>query len=283
MILVTGATGTVGSEVVRALRERAERTRALVRDPEKAARMLPSEVELARGDLDDPGALAEAMEGIERLFLLAPVDQRMVELEGKVLDAAKEAGVEHVVKLSVSHADPMADTFFARMHGQGERQLKSSGLAWTILRPTFFMQNLQGLSGMVKSGTIYQPAGDGRAGHVDVRDIAAVAAAALSEGGHEGKTYWITGPQDLSFHDIAKVFSDVTGKPVTYVDVPRDAAKQSITGAGMPEWQAEAVLELTDLLRAGKMSGVSSDVERVTRRPARSLEQFVRDHLDAFR
>src|SRR4051812_23067346 len=100
MILVTGATGTVGSQVVRSLVDRSERVRALVRDPEKAANMLPPEVELARGDLSDPDALAEAMDDVQRLFLLAPVDQRVVELEGKVLDAAKRAVVEYVVRLS---------------------------------------------------------------------------------------------------------------------------------------------------------------------------------------
>jgi len=120
MILVTGATGTVGSEVVRALVDRSERVRALVRNPEKAAKMFADEVELARGDLSDPDSLAEAMDDVQRLFLLGPVDQRAVELEGKVLDAAKRAGVKHVVRLSVMHADSKAPTFFARVHGQSE-------------------------------------------------------------------------------------------------------------------------------------------------------------------
>ncbi len=283
MILVTGATGTVGSEVVRALVDRAERVRALVRDPEKAASKLADEVELARGDLADPESLAEAMDDVQRLFLLAPVDERVVELEGKVLDAAKRAGVEHVVRLSVMHVDPNADTVFARVHGQAEEQLKRSGLAWTMLRPTFFMQNLLGSAAMIKSGTLYQPAGDGRSGHIDARDIGDVAAAALGTRGHEGKAYRLTGPQDLSFHDIARIVGDVIGKPVAYVDVPRETAKQSMTGAGMPAWQAEAVLELTDLLKAGKLAGVSSDVEQITGHPARSLEQFARDHAGAFR
>jgi uncharacterized protein YbjT (DUF2867 family) len=283
MILVIGATGTVGSEVVRALVDRSERVRALVRDPEKAARMLADEVELVRGDLADAESLAEAMDDVQRLFLLAPVDERAVELEGKVLDAAKRAGVEHVVRLSVMHADLGASTFFAKVHGQAEEQLKRSGLAWTMLRPTFFMQNLLGSAGMIKSGTLYQPAGDGRSGHIDARDIGDVAAAALSTRGHEGKTYRLTGPQDLSLHDIARILGDVLGKPVAYVDVPRDAAKQSMTGSGMPAWQAEAVLELTDLLKAGKLCGVSPDVEQVTGHPARSLEQFLRDHAGAFR
>jgi uncharacterized protein YbjT (DUF2867 family) len=283
MILVTGATGTVGSEVVRALVDRSERVRALVRDPEKAASKFADEVELARGDLSDVESLAEAMDDVQRVFLLAPVDERAVALEGKVLDAAKRVGVEHVVRLSVRQADPNGDTFFAREHGQGEEQLKRSGLAWTMLRPTFFMQNLLGSAAMIKSGTLYQPAGEGRSGHIDARDIGDVAAAALTTRGPEGKTYRLTGPQDLNFHDIVRILGDVLGKPVAYVDVPRDAAKQSMTGSGVPAWQAEAVLELTDLLKEGKLSGVSPDVEQVTGHPARSLEQFVRDHAGAFR
>jgi uncharacterized protein YbjT (DUF2867 family) len=283
MILVTGATGTNGVELIRALDSRAERVRALVRDPEKAAKMLPERVELARGDMDDAESLAGAMEDVDRLFLLGPVHPRFVEMEMNAVDAAKRAGIRHVVKLSVWHAEPNASTAFAKLHADSERHLQASGLAWTMLRPTFFMQNLLGLAGMIKSGSIYQPAGDGKSPHIDVRDIADVAATVLTTRGHEGKVYKLGGPQDLSYHDIAAALTRATGHAVKYVDIPREAAKQSMLQIGMSDWQAESVLELTDLLKAGKLSGISDDVRAVTGRSPRSLDEFLRDHAGAFR
>jgi uncharacterized protein YbjT (DUF2867 family) len=152
-----------------------------------------------------------------------------------------------------------------------------------MLQPTFFMQNFLGVADQIKNGgAFYQPAGEGKAPYVDVRDIAAVATAALTESGHEGKTYNITGPQDLSCHDVAAAISRGIGKPVRYVDVPRTAAKESMMKGGMPEWQAEAVLELTDLLRAGKMSGVTNTVQEIAKKPPISIDQFVKDHRALF-
>jgi uncharacterized protein YbjT (DUF2867 family) len=283
MILVTGATGTNGVELIKELVNRNEGVRALVRDPVKAEEILPESVELARGEFEDAESLDEAMEDVEKMFLLGPVKPSFHELEAGAIDAAKRAGVKHVVKLSVWHVDPNATTNFAKLHGWSEQHLRRSGLGWTMLRPTFFMQNWLGLGGMIKSGSIYQPAGDGKAPYIDVRDIAAVAATVLSEAGHEGKAYSITGPRDLSYHDVASAVSKVIGKPVNYVDVPRDAAKQSMLQMGMSDWQAESILELTDLLKAGKMSGVSGDVRKVTGKPPRSIEQFLSDHAAAFR
>jgi uncharacterized protein YbjT (DUF2867 family) len=285
MILVTGATGTIGSELVRLLVDRGEPVRALVRDPARAASVLPDRVQLFRGDLTDPASIDEAVLGSSKLFLLGPPDERLVELEANVIDAARRACcVEHVVKLSAIHADPASPARFCAWHGQSEQHVRDANLPHTFLRPNFFMQNTLGLAaGIREHGTIYQPSGGARGSYVDARDVAAVAAAALTRRGHAGQTYTLTGPEALSYADIAAILSRVAGKPVRFVDVPRDTAKPALVSTGMPEWLAEGVLELMDLMRAGKMDAVTDDVERVTGAKPRTYEQFARDHAAVFR
>jgi uncharacterized protein YbjT (DUF2867 family) len=283
MILVTGATGAVGSAVVEHLVADGQPVRALVRDPAKAAGVLPESVELARGDLLDAASIGAALEGVDRMFLLSPPDERMLDMEHNAVAAAKAANLRHLVKLSVMDADPAARSYFARVHGQAEAAVRESGVPFTFLRPTFFMQNLLGSAGMIKSqGAIYQPAGNGAAAYIDVEDIAAVGATVLTSAGHEGKTYTLTGPELLTFAQVAEILSRVLGKPVRYVDIPRDTAKQAMLQMGMPEWYAEAISQLMDDLRDGKMARVTRDVEDVTGRPPRTFEQFAIEHREAF-
>jgi uncharacterized protein YbjT (DUF2867 family) len=283
MILITGGTGNSGRAIVKALLDRAERLRVLARDPAKAAVQLGDEVEIARGDFTDPMSIEAAMEDVDRALLLSPPSDRLVEFERAFVDAAKKCRVKHVVKFSAFGADANAPAGFSKWHGESEEYLKRSGLAWTILRPPFFMQNLFGLASMIQNGTIYQPAGEGKAGHVDVRDIAAVAAAALSEEGHEGKTYEITGPELLSFHDIAAAFSEILGRPIAYVDVPPEAAKQSMMQSGMPEWQADAINVLMADLRAGVYARLTDIVQTVGGKNPTTLARFIAENSAAFR
>ena len=282
MILITGATGTVGSNLVEQLVADGQSVRALVRDPVKAATSLPAGVEL-RGDLLDAESMEEALAGVERMFLLSPPSDRMLDMETSAIAAARAAGLKHLVKLSVINADPESKSFFMREHGKAEAAARESGVPFTFVRPTFFMQNLLGLAGTIKSkGAIFQPAGDVAASYVDVRDIAAVAAKALTVGGHEGQTYTVTGPEALTQAQIADLVARVTGKPVKYIDVPRDAAKKAMLGGGMPEWQAEAISQLMDEVRGGKVAVVTGEVQRVTGKPPRTMEQFVRENRAAF-
>jgi uncharacterized protein YbjT (DUF2867 family) len=284
MILLTGATGTSGRPIVDALLARAERVRVLARDPEKAATLLPDEVEIVRGDLGDPQSLEAAMEGVDRALLLVASVENLPELDAKFIDAADRVGVPHVVKFSAVDADPNSPMRFMRGHGESEAKLKASGLAWTMLRPTFFLQNLLGMAGMIKrSGAIHLPTGDGRAPFVDTRDIAAVAAAALTERGHEGKTYETTGPRAISVADIAKAISDVVGREVKHVDVPPDAAKQGLLHAGVPEWNADGINELNAAMKDGQLARVTNTVREIGKKEPVTLEQFVREHADAFK
>jgi len=283
MILISGGTGTTGSEIVRQLAATGTQFRVLARDPQKAAALRLPGVEVVAGDLSKPQSLGAALAQIDRLLMLSSPEPRQVELQGNLLDAAKRAGVRHVVKFSAMTADPNAKARFPRWHGQTEQQIRTSGLAWTFLRPTFFMQNMLGLADMVRGGTIYQPAGDSKASFVDIRDIAAVAVKALTEAGHEGKAYDITGPELLSYHDVARILSDVCGNPVKYQDIGRDAARQAMLGMGMPDWLADALNELMDQMRTGEYAVVSNSVRDVTKRPPIKFANFARDKTAAWK
>jgi uncharacterized protein YbjT (DUF2867 family) len=248
----------------------------LARNPDKAGALKGPGVEIVAGDLAKPESLGPALKGIDKAFLLCPPVPNQVELEGGFVRAAKAAGLRHIVKFSAMTAAPEVPSRFPRAHGQIEKQIRESGLSWTFLRPTFFMQNLLGFAEMVRHGVIYQPAGQGRAALVDARDIAAVAVAALTESGHEGKAYEITGPELLSYDDVAAIFAKVMGKPVKYQDIPVAASKQAMLAMGMPEWNADGINELMDQMRAGKYTALSDAVKTVGHKAPATVEQFVR-------
>lgn len=275
MILVTGATGTVGSEVVRQLVATGERPRALVRDPATARQQLGDQVEHVVGDLDRPETIAAALAGVDRVFLLTTQSSRQPEWERAVIGAAARTGVGQLVKLSVFRANEQSPLQVARQHGQAERVLAQSGLAATILRPVFFMQNLLA---MVHDGAIATAAGDGRVAMVDARDIAAVAVATLTGGGHAGKTYTLTGPEALSFYQVASVLSRQTGRPLRHVRVPPDKVRVALQGRGVAAWFADDMAKLHSMLAVGYEEVVTDDIHRVTGRPPRTLAQFAGDH-----
>ncbi len=277
MILVTGATGTVGREVVRQLLAAKKSIRVLVRDPEKAT--FGAGVEVVQGDLSKPETLPPALKGIERAFLLTSAHPDQVKWHGGFVDAAKQAGVQQIVRLSAMGADVKSPLALGRWHGECEQHLERSGIAYTHLRPNAFMQNvLMFLQTMTAQGAFYAPIGDATISLVDVRDIAAVAVKALTASGHEGKTYILTGPEPLSYAQVAEELSMVCGKKVHYVNVPPEAAKQGMVQAGMPAWLADALLELYDVWRKGFGATVTETIREVTGQAPRSFAQFAKDH-----
>lgn len=285
-VLVTGATGTNGLEVVKQTLDLGGRVRAFVRDGRSARAVLPPEADLFEGDFSEPASARAAMQGVERVFLLAAVHERMGEFEEAFIAAASEAGVAHVVQFSAIGAHPASRAFFCRMHGRVELALVDSGLAYTILEPCFFMQNsLWSAETIKRDGAIYNAAGNGAAGHVDARDIAAVAAAALTEpiDRHAGEVYLVTGPERLTYTEIAERFSRVLGRAVRHVSLPDDAYLDSmVQQAHMPEWQAQAILDLDRRCRVGDFSALTDVVERVGKRRPTTFEEFVRRHAAAF-
>jgi len=285
MILITGATGTTGREVVKELsRLGARDVRALVRDPARADFIREAGFETVAGDFEKPETLGAALEGVGRALLLTPPTPDTVTHHRGFIEAAEGAGVRHVVKLSAIGADADAPEGFGKWHGQAEDLLKSSGLEWTMLRPNFFMQNLLGQAQQIAAtGRIFQPVGDARASFIDVRDIAAVAARALTEDGHEGQTYTLTGPEALSFHDVAAKLSEATGKSIAYVPVSPEQFRAGALGAGLPEWLVGALERLNEIFAAGHAAAVTDAVQRAGRKAPTTFEQFARDYAEAFK
>jgi uncharacterized protein YbjT (DUF2867 family) len=283
MILVLGATGTNGREVVRRLSAAGQRVRAMVRNPSKAGDLPSENVELVPGDLDDPRSLDAALAGVDRAFFVASVDRRYIGWFGNFLAAAHGADAPHVVKFSGMGARSDSPAEILRQHGQTDQALTDSGLPFTILQPNSFYQNLLWSAGTIKDqGAFYLPMSSARQSLVDVRDIAAVAVAVLTGTGHEGKTYVITGPESLSYHQVADKLSAVLGRPIRYVDVPPEAAHDSMLKAGMPEWNARAVTELYGIFAAGAAARTTATVEQITGQRPIAFDQFARDHAAAF-
>jgi len=283
MILVTGATGRVGREVVRQLVASKVPVRALVRSAERAGDLAGPGVELAVGDLEDSGSLDRAFAGVERLFLASRAEPKLPEREGNAIEAARRAGVKFIVKVSVS-GGPDAPTQIGRWHWATEKRLAGSGIASTILRPTLYMQGtFLWLPEIADSGHIHLPLGEGRASAVDARDVAAVAVKALQSGGLPQPLYDVTGPAALSFDEIAKEISEAAGKPVVYVDVTPRQWKKERLAAGMPAWLVEDMLFLYGAYREGYGASVSTAVHEVAGRDPLSFRQFARDHAARFR
>ncbi|HKG14469.1 MAG TPA: SDR family oxidoreductase [Pyrinomonadaceae bacterium] len=284
MILITGATGTTGREVVGELqRLGASGVRAVVRDPARASFVRDAGFETVEGDFDRPETLDAALEGVGRALLLTPPSPHTYAYQRDFIEAAKRAGVRRIVKLSALGADASAPEGFGRWHGQAEEFLKASGLGWTILRPNFFMQNLLGQAQTIATqGALYQPGGDARASLIDARDIASVAARALTDEGHEGKTYTLTGPEALSYAEAAAKISDATGKHVRYVSLTPEQFREGALAQGLPEWLVSALELLNELFASGDAAEVTDDVRGVGGKEPKTFDEFARDHAAAF-
>lgn len=283
MIVVTGATGNAGSEVVRALTARGSRVRAFVRDPGKARDTLGQNVELAVGDLADPGTVRAALEGADALLLSCADDPRRVGWEIAAIDAAAAAGVRRIVKLSATTAEPGSPVAFWDWHGQVEQHLRASGTGWVILRANWYMSNLLAAASRVAAeGRIYAPAGQARIAMIDPRDVGAAAATVLSSPGHEGQTYLLTGPRAITYAQVAAALSAATASRVEFVDVPGDAARQAMVGDGMPGFVADQIVAMFGMLRQGAAAPVSPDVETLTGSAPRDIASFARDHARLF-
>jgi uncharacterized protein YbjT (DUF2867 family) len=231
-ILVIGATGMVGRHVVRQLSAAGHRPRALVRDPSQARQRLGDHAESFAGTLDRPDMIGASLTGIDRVFLLTSQTSRQPEHECAVIRAAARGQVRHVVKLSVFRADEHSSLQVARQHRQTERALEQSGLAYTILRPVFFMQNL---FGMLRHGSIRTATGHGRVAMIDARDIASAAVTTLTSNAHDGRTYTLTGPKALSFDEVATILGAQTGIQIRHMGVsPMTCAKPSNARASSP-------------------------------------------------
>jgi uncharacterized protein YbjT (DUF2867 family) len=282
MILLTGATGHIGSTLVRLLAAGKTPVRALTRNPGGAAPM-PG-VEWVRGDLADAKSLPKLFEGADTLFLLTSNGQDMATLQRNAVTAAKSAGVSRIVKQSALGASDHSKSPIGRAHHEVEKAIEGSGMAWTFLRPHVFMQNLLGLApSIARDGVLRSASGEGKIPFIDARDIAEVAAVALTTRGHDGKKYVLTGPKALSYRDVATAVQAATGKPVKYIAETEAQARARMAREGAPAWEIESTLALAGYQRAGgPTEAVSPVVQQVLGRPPRSVEAFVAENSRAF-
>jgi len=280
-LLITGATGHSGSEITQLLSLQGMNTRALVRDQDKAQKM--PHIEWVTGNFDDEDSLVAAMSGIHKAFIVTPVDPRHVEWVKIFISAAKKAGVKHIVKFSGFGASMDSASEIIRMHAESDQLIKDSGLTYTLLQPNSFFQNiLMSIPSIQAQSSFYLPMKEGSQSLIDVRDIAEVAVEVLTNDGHENKTYKLSGPEALNFHQVAEILSEVLGKPVQYIDVPTEAAKQSMLEMGMPEWHANSLAEILSLFGEGHHVEITSTVEDITGHAPRGFRSFVEDHRELF-
>lgn len=280
MILVTGATGNVGRELVPQLLDVGEEVRVLVRDPRKAVG-LPARAERVTGDLDAPATLRDAMRGVRSVYLIA-FETRQVE---NVVAAARSAGARHIVRQSTIEAGAVPPLGPGTWHREQELVIERSGLAWTHLRPTMLMVNTIGwwAASIRARDTVVFPGGDGRVSPVDPRDVAACAVAVLAQPGHEARAYEVTGPESLTIGEMVAVLSRLLGRPIRYVDMPERAVEGWLIEQGASSALAAALVETLGALRASRYAYVADTVERLTGRKGRTFEAWCREHLGAFR
>jgi uncharacterized protein YbjT (DUF2867 family) len=285
MILVTGATGLNGKELLRVLSASGVAVRALVRNPAKAEAIaaLPN-VDVVQGDMAHPETLAAGLRGVDRAMLISSSDPMMLDVQTNFIDAAKRAGVKHIVKLSGIMLELDSAFRFARMHGEIEKRLEASGMAFTHLRagefmPAYFRQ----VPNITAKGAMFLPMEDASIASIDVGDIAEIAAKVLTGSGHEGKTYPLTGPQALTMTEVAEKLSAATGKAIRYVNVPPEAARQAQLAAGMPPYLADALFELFAERRNGKEATVWPNAQALLGRLPTSFDEFAKRNAAVFR
>jgi uncharacterized protein YbjT (DUF2867 family) len=285
MILVTGATGLNGTALVRKLSTKGVPLRALVRNAAKAAEIaaLPN-VEIAIADMAKPETLPAALAGVDRAMLNSSADPAMVEVQSNFIAAAAKAGVRHVVKLSGIMPELDSPFRFARMHGEIEQRLEASGMAFTHLRAGEFMPSyFRQVPMILAQGALFLPMENQRIASIDIGDLAEIAALVLTNPGHEGKIYPLTGPQALTMTEVAKRLSAATGKTIKYINVPPEDVRKAQLAAGVPPYIADALAELFAERRKGKESQVWPIAQTLLGRRPTSFAEFAARNAAIFR
>ena len=286
MILVLGATGTIGRPLCKRLAERRAAFRALVRTAEKGEALgHPYLV----GDLDDPQSLTAAFAGVRRVFLNSSPGPALARQQRAAIEAAKAAGVSQLVKLSTRGVTRDAKVMAARLHAEIEEEVAGSGLGWSVLRPGFFMQNFLRHADTIRSqDKFYGAYRDGRISFLDVQDIATAAAVLLtSEGaahqGHLGQAFELTGGEALTHAEVAQQLTEQLGRPIAYVDLPVEQIIAHMVSSGMPEEFARGLGTMMTGMAAGGAAAISDGFTRLTGQPPRTFRQFLEANVSAFR
>ena len=280
MILVVGGRSKIGSALIDDLVAKGESVRALLRSSE-GTDSLPAGVEGVTGDLADTDSLRAATDRAEKMFLLCGPTEQEVQLNRNAIDVARQAGVGLLVRSSILGSNPSSEATFVRDHGECDAYLKDSGVPHVFVRPNLFMQNIpeSTVPSIDAEGNFYANARDARLSIVDTRDVGAVAATLLTSPGHEGKAYDVTGPEALSYQDVATKLSAALGRKITYIAAPDDAVRAALDGLGLPPWLAGSLVDLYQDYRRSGTGGyaahVTDMVQQLTGRPPRTLDQLL--------
>lgn len=282
-MLITGASGTVGSALVSELRAAGQPCRAAYHSAERTERALAAGQDAVTVEMADPATLGPALDGVDAVFLLGAMGPDQTRRELNMVDAAVAAGVPRIVKLSIWRVEEEL-TPIAALHRPVEVALAAAPVAWTFLRPNFYHQafTTQWAAGIRDRGLVTNALLRGPISFVDGRDVAKVAARVLVESGHDGQTYVLTGPAALTMRQATDVLSTVLGRPIRYVGMSDDEARAALASAGVPGFAAEALVEVSRVYRDGGAEQVTSTVRDLTGSDPVDFERFVRDHEAVF-
>lgn len=283
MILISGATGGIGGEICRLLARTGTPFRAMGRQAAQVEAFRKDGTDAVLGDFDRPDTLPAAMQGIDTLFLITPPTPRQFAQETAAIDAARDAGVRRIVKLSASDANVRSTVPWARTHARIDHHLRASGVEWTILKPTAFMQNFLWFKDAIAKGFLPQVAGSGSVSWVDTRDVARVAATVLGQEGHARATYFLTGPETLDMKAAAGRLAEVVGHKVRYLDLPNPLFAALLRATGNSRWMTKGlVVQFADVVAGHHDIDPTFEIERLTGTPPHDFTAFVRDHRDQF-
>jgi (4-alkanoyl-5-oxo-2,5-dihydrofuran-3-yl)methyl phosphate reductase len=281
MILVTGATGNIGSELVKLLVAKGLTVRVISRDEKKASHLDPA-VQRVIGDRHDPSVVRKAAQGADKVFMLAVIFDKNHEADRLLVEEAKKAGAKQIVMIS-SHTVRLEDNAIGRLHREKEELIEQSGVPWTFLHPGGFMSNSLQWADVIKSQSkVFNPMGKGKTAPISPYDIAAVAAVALTSSGHLGKAYGLTGAESLTTPEQVEILSKVIGKPIECVDIPVEVAAERAIASGLPENLVKSLAELWVQVRKEGYTFQTNEVERLTGQPAQTFETWCYEHRSAF-
>lgn len=284
-IFVAGAAGNVGTAVLAALHDVDAEVVAGVHSEEKAAILSGLGIEPRVCDFADPGSMAAAMEGCDQMFLIVPMVEKMAKYGNIAVEAAKVSGIEYIVRSSGYAASSDAHWRLGREQGMVDQFVEDSGIPFTVLRPNSFMQNFATfLAGMVSSGVIALPEDNVPVSYIDVRDIAACAASLFKDhSGHENEYYAITGPEGLTYQQVAEKIGSAVGKEIVYTPIPEEVYVAEMEKMGIPSWNINMLVSLSRVIKLGMMGNATKAVEFLTGKPARSFDDFAVEYAEAWK
>jgi uncharacterized protein YbjT (DUF2867 family) len=284
MILITGAAGQNGMAIINEFIKHKERMRILVRNAKDAQKFDNPLVDIFIGDMSNHETLNEALKGVTKAVLISSADpEKMAETQKAFIDAASAAGVRHIIKLSCLNADINSSARFIQMHGEIEKHLEASGMTWTHIRPTHFMQNyLLDVPTIAAQNAFYYPMGGTAVAPIDVHDLARVFYKVVTGNGHENKAYELSGPEALTMDDIAARYSKALGRTIHYINVPPESFRQQLVSFGMPEALADAINELYDERRKGTESAVRLGTHKLLGITPTTFAEFINQNMAVF-